>query len=60
MAWELVDGERLKFGWKESGGPRVTHPKEKGFGTILIEHTFEGARLDYDPNGFASTFEMAL
>jgi len=60
LAWELADDQRLKLRWAEDGGPPVTPPKQKGFGTILIEHTFERARLDYGPLGFESAFEIAL
>jgi len=60
VGWELADDQRLKLRWAEDGGPPVTPPKQKGFGTILIEHTFERARLDFGPLGFASTFEIAL
>lgn len=60
LAWELVDIGRLKFSWEERGGPPITPPKQKGFGSILIEHTFEGARFEYAPQGFACTFEIPL
>ena len=54
----MADGV-LKFRWQELGGPPVKKPKHKGFGTILIEHTFEGTSFEYLPVGFACKFEMA-
>jgi PAS domain S-box-containing protein len=58
LRWEMSDDGRLKLCWTETGGPTVVTPKRKGFGSILIEHTFEGARLEYAPQGFACTFEL--
>jgi PAS domain S-box-containing protein len=58
LLWQMADGV-LKFHWKELGGPPVKKPKHKGFGTILIEHTFEGTSFEYLPDGFACRFEMA-
>jgi len=60
VAWELAAVDRLKFRWRESGGPPVGRPKRKGFGSILIEHTFEGCRFEYAPRGFVCTFDIAL
>ncbi|TMJ69561.1 MAG: PAS domain S-box protein, partial [Alphaproteobacteria bacterium] len=41
LTWELLDVGRLKLCWRETGGPTVRPPEHKGFGSILIEHTFE-------------------
>jgi two-component sensor histidine kinase len=60
VTWEILDTDRLKLCWRESGGPPVTTPKSSGFGSILIERTFEGARLEYAPEGLACTFEICL
>ncbi len=30
-------GDRMRLRWQESGGPRVTAPSRKGFGSRLIE-----------------------
>jgi PAS domain S-box-containing protein len=60
LTWKLLDAGRLKICWREIGGPAVATPKSKGFGSILIERTFEGARLEYAPQGFACTFEIRL
>jgi two-component sensor histidine kinase len=45
VAWELVGkvGERkVRLSWRETGGPPVTGPQRKGFGSELIEQSFVG------------------
>lgn len=40
IAWRLVqapEGERLRFTWRETGGPPVTAPSSRGFGARLLE-----------------------
>jgi PAS domain S-box-containing protein len=41
IAWGLIDGgeERLFVRWQEMGGPAVTPPTRKGFGTVVLERT---------------------
>ncbi|GFE51180.1 signal transduction histidine kinase [Roseobacter cerasinus] len=46
----------LWFNWRESGGPEVKQPEERGFGTTLIEqavpYELEGeSELIFDPSG---------
>jgi two-component sensor histidine kinase len=46
----------LQLGWKESGGPVVTPPTRKGFGTrlledILIRDLGGQTKIDYHPSG---------
>jgi PAS domain S-box-containing protein len=60
LTWEKLDADRLKLCWRETGGPRIATPKSKGFGSVLIERTFEGARFEYDPQGFACSFEVPV
>jgi PAS domain S-box-containing protein len=60
LTWEMWDPGRLKLRWKESGGPAAKPPKRKGFGSILIKRTFEGARFEYAPQGFSCEFEIRL
>jgi two-component sensor histidine kinase len=58
-------GEKLQMTWIESGGPRVTAPTRKGFGSRLIER---GARdqlggsaiADFLPTGVVYTIDSAL
>lgn len=58
VAWstEPLEGStRLVLRWQEEGGPAVTPPKHRGFGTRLIEYSIraEGGRavFDHDPAG---------
>ena len=48
------------FQWQERGGPPVTPPKRKGFGSVLLERAVAAAddppRFDYAPEGF--TYEV--
>jgi two-component sensor histidine kinase len=42
--------------WRESGGPRVTPPKRKGFGHTVIARSLQysadgSAEFDFDPSG---------
>jgi PAS domain S-box-containing protein len=57
---EQPDGRWLCLHWREAGGPPVTMPKRKGFGSRLIEqglaHELEGKiKLDYRPEGVVCT-----
>jgi PAS domain S-box-containing protein len=58
---ERQDGlEQLRLVWREHGGPPVTVPEKRGFGTRLIERSlaaeFEGkVRIDFDPQGVVCT-----
>jgi two-component sensor histidine kinase len=50
------DAERLNLSWRESGGPPVTPPTRRGFGTRLLATSLarefgEGSRLEYAPEG---------
>jgi two-component sensor histidine kinase len=47
VQWELrIEGEcsNLALQWKERGGPKVCTPKERGFGSTLIERTLSAHR----------------
>ncbi|MHC4054143.1 PAS domain-containing sensor histidine kinase [Bradyrhizobium sp. 25ACV] len=60
LTWRIVDSERsqiaLQCEWSERGGPPVTPPKRRGFGTRLmercVEHDLAGNfDLVFDPEG---------
>lgn len=59
-----AEGDRFLFRWSESGGPPVTPPKRKGFGSLMIERALAGrdarARIDYRPDGVVCTIEAPL
>jgi two-component sensor histidine kinase len=55
VRWEK-DGDKLRLNWEESGGPAVSPPAHKGFGSRLIERLLASelggeVKLDYDPAG---------
>jgi two-component sensor histidine kinase len=67
LSWAFVGepaARRLKFDWRESGGPTVEPPDRKGFGTTLIEHMLDGdpgsTRLQYLPGGLVCGFELTV
>jgi PAS domain S-box-containing protein len=51
-----IDADTLSMTWTERDGPRVSAPKQRGFGTRVIEamadHSVDGTvNLDYAPSG---------
>jgi len=65
--WSVADQThpRLQLVWREIGGPPVTAPERKGFGSRLIErnvrHDLAGdVELDYAADGFTATFSIPL
>jgi two-component sensor histidine kinase len=59
------DGRRLKLTWAEHGGPIVETPKQRGFGSRLIEHGLASdlggeATLSFAPTGVVCTIEASL
>lgn len=68
--WQPVqaeDGERpmLKIEWTERGGPEMTEPTRRGFGSKLIEGSVTAehggsVRLDYEPSGLRCEIVMLL
>jgi len=62
--WGVRDG-MLQLDWRERGGPPVTPPNHKGFGSRLLEelvvHDLGGAvKLDYDVSGVRCSIVAAL
>jgi PAS domain S-box-containing protein len=60
IAWQLGTGSSLQLTWKETGGPPVSPPKRKGFGSLLIEQSGENATFAYAPTGLTCTLHFAL
>ena len=54
----------VKLVWRESGGPTVCPPTQKGFGSHLIERAFGGqlgtAQLVFSPEGLCCTLDVRL
>lgn len=64
LNWETEDGQ-LRLIWTEIGGPKVSPPTRKGFGTRLIDtaltgSTYGAANLDYRPSGLVFTFTAPI
>ena len=59
-----VEAEHFHFGWIESGGPHVTEPTRKSFGTRMITslgQQLQGqVELHYRPSGFVYTLDVPL
>ena len=60
-----VEGERLRIGWQESGGPSVAAPTRRGFGSRMIERALAGdlrgtASLDFRPAGLVCEIDAPL
>jgi PAS domain S-box-containing protein len=63
IAWSLTADGRLNLRWMESGGPTVTPPTHRGFGTRIMENIIAGqlrdeVRFDWRDQGL--TCEIAL
>ncbi len=59
------EGQRLALRWRESGGPTVSRPSHKGFGSRLIERGLAqeingNVRLDYEPAGVVCHIDMPI
>jgi PAS domain S-box-containing protein len=65
MTGETAAQPSLHFEWRESGGPAVSEPAQKGFGTRFIERGVVrdlGGRLDlrFERDGLQCRFEFPL
>jgi len=68
LDWEILeesDGRKLRLIWTEAGGPHVTAPVQRGFGSRLIERSARDqlggeATVDFLPRGVVCTVTCAL
>ena len=68
LAWNVVAGAPpdptwLRIEWRETGGPEVSEPRRRGFGSTFIERSvaaeLEGtAKLNFDPHGLQCRIEL--
>ena len=63
-SWSSFE-DRLTLTWKESGGPPITPPTTKGFGTKIITASLSDPRrgkvvFDWRPEGLICTLEMNM
>ena len=58
------DNGTFSFLWKEAGGPKVSAPKRKGFGTAILHHLAkqygQQIRMGYDPEGIRYELSFSL
>ncbi len=60
--WRVEPGtpqRNLIIEWTERGGPAVSAPERKGFGSILIENSGK-VQQQFEPDGMRCTIEMPL
>lgn len=62
LAWRRTGTDRLTMTWREDGGPPVSPPTHKGFGTRLLERGLAGELggnvvVEYRPEGLTCTIE---
>ncbi len=68
VTWEIKEEPdrraRLVCQWCEEGGPLVSQPERRGYGTELIEglaaHLGGSAELYYVPTGLSATFKIPM
>ena len=63
VTWKQISQPNLvRLAWQENGGPEVSSPKQKGFGSHLIERAFGGqlgtAQLLFSPEGLCCFLEI--
>jgi PAS domain S-box-containing protein len=65
IKWAFSGAQTFTLVWQEKGGPRVTPPTRRGFGTRLIERSLAlelaaSVRLTYEPTGVVCIVEAPL
>jgi PAS domain S-box-containing protein len=66
IIWSLAgeNASHVRLVWQERGGPPVSTPPRKGFGSTLIENALRGTqgntRLQFDPEGVICNVDMTL
>jgi two-component sensor histidine kinase len=66
IGWQIKPTEEqggiIQLSWVESGGPPVTSPGQRGFGSTLIERSFAGAEVDmqFSPEGLRCTLTWPI
>ncbi|WP_312734364.1 HWE histidine kinase domain-containing protein [Brevundimonas sp.] len=63
LGWHRNPAGDLILEWRETGGPPVSPPTRKGFGTTIIDRSVPydlggAAKVDYDPSGVQAVFRV--
>jgi two-component sensor histidine kinase len=58
IAWQPLPGGGFELTWHETRGPKISAPKRRGFGSMVIEHNLARAldaevRLDFAEEGLS-------
>jgi PAS domain S-box-containing protein len=60
----LNGGGTFRFVWRETGGPAVTKPTRRGFGSVILldsaRHFGQSVELDYAPRGLRYELQVQL
>jgi two-component system CheB/CheR fusion protein len=64
IGWRVDDG-RIRWSWREQGGPTVAPPQRRGFGTRMIEGALAAQLsgkvvIDFQPAGIVCTIDAPL
>jgi PAS domain S-box-containing protein len=61
---QLNGGGTFAFVWRETGGPAVTKPTRRGFGSVILldsaKHFGQSVKLDYAPRGLCYELQVPL
>jgi two-component sensor histidine kinase len=65
IRWARKSGRALNIEWTETGGPAVSEPERRGFGSRLIEQSLARdldarVKLDFHPTGVRCTIDAQL
>jgi len=66
VSWRIEDaaeGAEIVLDWRESGGPQISEPTRRSFGTRLIRAGLVGSggvEKSYPPTGFIAKFRAAM
>ena len=66
LDWQHLEREgKLRIAWREDGGPPVVPPRQRGFGSLLLErtlaHDLDGrVELAFEPSGVVCIIEMPI
>ncbi|WP_430912283.1 HWE histidine kinase domain-containing protein [Methylobacterium sp. sgz302541] len=63
VAWTVDSGGACEIAWRESGGPTVSTPSRRGFGSVLIDRSIPfdlggSSNVEYEPDGLRGYFRI--